>query len=145
MSFGRKTAYHVAVLLHFALLFSVLPCSMFDIVLLRLPFYSAQAVTPPDATLQPSSDEAFWAAVAAQHVAEGSNTSSWKQTEGSKSAASGGGKRGGGKGAGSVNDHCALCTDKSPGRWITRCKGPGGGTRQQPCSVWVHPACAWQV
>ncbi|CAN0038149.1 unnamed protein product, partial [Sphacelaria rigidula] len=25
-----------------------------------------------------------------------------------------------------------------------RCKGPGGGTRQQPCSVWVHPACAWQ-
>ncbi|CAM9354237.1 unnamed protein product, partial [Hapterophycus canaliculatus] len=129
----------------------------------------------------PSSDEDFWAAVAAQVAKEGSSTTpAWRQvgvslappsprsSSSSPSRDSGGGARAGTRGkakgaaaaaaaaaaaeeAGGV--WCELCEDKTEGRWVTRCKGGGSGSgvgstrqqQQQACSIWVHPACAWQA
>ncbi|CAM9744992.1 unnamed protein product, partial [Choristocarpus tenellus] len=56
-------------------------------------------------------------------------SSSWKKT----TASAGGGRT---TGAGV----CALCTDRTPGRWITRCKGAG----RKLCQLWAHPSCAWE-
>ena len=106
---------------------------------------------------QPSSDEEFWAAVSAQQVIEGSSILSWKQAGTPATERPGGiggstrtkNKGRGGAAAGNSNGAlwCSLCDDKTSGRWLTRCKGAGGnGSRQQQtCSIWVHPACAWQV
>lgn len=90
-------------------------------------------------------DEAFWAAVAAQQAAEGTNGLLWRQTGQVAPNVDAASRSGTPVGKNATALVCALCEDKSPGRWITRCKGPGGGTRQPACSVWVHPACAWQV
>ncbi|CAM9696179.1 unnamed protein product, partial [Discosporangium mesarthrocarpum] len=69
------------------------------------------------------SDENFWAAVADQHRQERSGSSTaWAKVS---------------AGAGAL---CVLCTDTTPGRWVTRCKGGG----QRACSQWVHPSCAWE-
>lgn len=95
-----------------------------------------------------STYEAFWAAVAAQQAAEGASATPWKQTTSTALASDTGGQSGAAGGnvaTVAANSVCALCHDRSPGRWITRCRGPGGGPRQPTCSVWVHPACAWQV
>lgn len=96
----------------------------------------------------PLSDEDFWAAVATQQAKEGSSAPAWSQVGESVGGSGRGGGRGGrGVGGGGETLQCALCEDQTVGRWVTRCKGSGGsGTRQQQvCSVWVHPACAWQV
>ncbi|CAN0183734.1 unnamed protein product, partial [Scytosiphon promiscuus] len=122
----------------------------------------------------PSSDEDFWAAVAAQVAMEGSSaTPAWRQvgvplppspTRSSSSSPSrdGAGRtatRGKAKGAAAAAAAeadgvcCELCEDRTEGRWVTRCKGGGSGSgsggstrqqQQQACSIWVHPACAWQ-
>ncbi|CAN0104081.1 unnamed protein product, partial [Ectocarpus sp. 6 AP-2014] len=114
-----------------------------------------------------SSDEDFWAAVAAQVAKEGSSTTpAWRQVgvappTSPSSGDSGHGRagtRGKAKGPAAAAASaaeveaagvcCALCDDKSEGRWVTRCKGSGGGAgtrQQQTCNIWVHPACAWQA